>query len=382
MRGARPTLTATSARRLGAAATLASGPHSSSTADARRSDLEWSYTMPLITAMPDPERSSLATLPIFRSIGEMQQSQWIHYLRAVYGDEMAAGRLVFPLSLRRFTLFYADALPVQVGARFREVALQGVRRSDHNSNWWRHIRRGDLLSSIDDWFAPPRKASDEPSIRLLWVYQYPSAGCVRGSWPHTRADAHGVLLSPPAFVHSSGFANGTLVEVWHAAAPPGIARPHAQTGGVWMYLAIGSGVWHRLGRTRVFVDHQQAAAAFGLPVRELHNFRKLALAARLHGLDTLQFTHRCEFIYKFEILDVRGTSNSSDSPCPSYHGANLLYRSGWQGSTKRCNCGSSTSSQLSNARNRTGARTRCLNCRVQPVAEPLSTPLIPFCPYA
>lgn len=295
-------------------------------------------------------------LPTFLSREQLAGSLWLPYLRAVYGHD---DEFTFPIALSTFTLFYTDALP------------RGLSSAPPRSwrNAWQHLNRGDLLESIDDWFAPPRDTNGTPTIRLLWVYMYQHAGCSRGSWPHTSLwdSNHSRVLPDPPFAYSRGFANGSLIEVWHATPPSEIIRPHAQTGGVWLYLAIGSGIFHNLGHTAVFSDHQQAAFSFGLPIKDAHNFRKLSRAARAAGLDTLQFTHRCETIYKFEVVDVRGLSNSSDSPCPDYAGASAVYRSGWRGA-RRCRC--------RGMRN----RTRCLNCRSQPSSLlRQGRPLLPFC---
>ena len=206
----------------------------------------------------------------------------------VYGIEQESelSTLRFPVHLGNFMLFYASALSQQLLSNLLVTAPR------NSSKQWVGLRKGMFLMSIDSWFAPPVNRNGEPTIKLLWRYIYPSSGCLRGTWPHKTADGKDRVLPPPPFAFDRGFPNNTLVEIWHATPPPAIVRPHRQTGGVWMYLAVGSGVWHDIGRTAVFVDHQHAAAHFGLAVHDMHNFRKLGIVARASGLDTLQFTHR------------------------------------------------------------------------------------------
>lgn len=107
--------------------------------------------------------------------------------------------------------------------------------------------------------------------------------------------------------------------------------------GYWTYLAVGSGVHMPLGKTAKFIDHAEAFDFFGVTRKtgDPKDFYPLIHAAKNAGYDTLQFTHRCEMVYKYEIVAVE--SSREFRSCPTRQKNQLL--SGWMGQSKNsCDC--------------------------------------------
>jgi len=126
----------------------------------------------------------------------------------------------------------------------------------------------------------------------------------------------------PVFKYSNGFPSNSKIEVMHTCCDD-------IRNGFWMYLAIGSGISIDLGNTMVFADHQAALSALGLDAWNTEDFSQMVIKARERGWDTIQFTHRCEGTYKYEVLDVRTTSMpTATGPCPT---SSAKYHSGWKG---------------------------------------------------
>ena len=77
------------------------------------------------------------------------------------------------------------------------------------------------------------------------------------------------------------------------------------------YMAQGSGVYYNVGRTVVFRDHWDALASLpgGHNDRnanaEATPLQQVARLAQAAGLDSVQYTHRLEFLYLHELQDVR-----------------------------------------------------------------------------
>lgn len=70
------------------------------------------------------------------------------------------------------------------------------------------------------------------------------------------------------------------------------------------------------------------------------DFGHLVRQAREEGFDTLQFTHRCEDRFKYEVLDVRGTADRAETGskvCRHRNASAAAYRSGW-GGRRSCEC--------------------------------------------
>ena len=94
--------------------------------------------------------------------------------------------------------------------------------------------------------------------------------------------------------------------------------------------ARGSGIYLDLGNTAVYRDHDGLAALCNIPCDD-GTCDPVALAAcgRHQGFDTVQFTHRNEYIFKYEILDTRETKTQSDG-CFEAAAATRFTR-GWRG---------------------------------------------------
>jgi len=101
-------------------------------------------------------------------------------------------------------------------------------------------------------------------------------------------------------------------------------------------MAQGSGVYYNVGRTAVFRDHWDALASLpgGHNDRnanaEATPLQQIARLAQAAGLDSVQYTHRLEFLYLHELQDVRDDLGSREQICPGPKMA-LAVRGGWQG---------------------------------------------------
>lgn len=91
-----------------------------------------------------------------------------------------------------------------------------------------------------------------------------------------------------------------------------------------------------LRRTAVYRDHEAFAAVCNMTVPD--DVGLTQCGARL-GYDSVQFTHRNEWVLKYEILDTRITRAQTNG-CPGRVAADAaLFTQGWGGS-KRCDCDS------------------------------------------
>ena len=106
--------------------------------------------------------------------------------------------------------------------------------------------------------------------------------------------------------------------------------------GYWSYVTVGSGLFLDTGNTLVFADHAPAFAHFGLPAVNTGNFRPLVAKALAAGYDTIQFTHRCEHKFKFEIVDVRAhtSTEGAGNICRQVPASAQAWRSGWGGASR------------------------------------------------
>ena len=94
--------------------------------------------------------------------------------------------------------------------------------------------------------------------------------------------------------------------------------------------ARGSGIYLDIGSTAAFRDHDQLAALCKIPCQDgVCDPVALTSCGRRQGYDTVQFTHRNEYIFKYEILDTRETKTQTDG-CPEPVAA-ARFTSGWGG---------------------------------------------------
>eukprot|EP01049_Picozoa_sp_SAG25_P014980 SAG25_NODE_2862_length_1345_cov_5.800963_1_plen_423_part_01 len=296
-----------------------------------------------------PANSWPFSLPTFANQTALEASTgWYRYLRAVYGMDT---QFTFPIEVRQFNYFYRALLPHADRERLhRSPVYYGA------ASWGRHKPPsiGDVLTVYDTWFDPSMSAThrqtqpkDIPPIANVWIYMYDEPRTC--GWGDTSVGNAPLALS-------DGFADNTLVEVTHSCCDD-INNPN--DNGYWMLLARGSGVFVDLGRTRVFTDHHEAFAFFGHPeIRNIGSYQNIVVPARAAGYDTIQFTHRCERLFKFEVLDVRAPAfpgEGRDNVCRHSHSSAAAHRSGW-GGQKACEC--------------TETNMACLNCMVNGLPFP------------
>ena len=227
-----------------------------------------------------------ASLPLIQNEEALAGSPWRSYLHSVYGQHAA---FTFPIMMNDFNFFYADLIPDECKPKPMKFTKQP-------------FVAGQLLQSIDAWFGPSKVANyygGTGRFDVVWVYMYTHGSprrlgrpsrCPHGVWPHV--DEIGLPLPDPPIRYSAGFLNHTKVEVTHTCCD-------GSANGFWFYLAVGSGVYLNLGRTRIFSDYQDAFLAFGLPPTNSGNFSFLLTRARQAEIDTLQFQFRCETTYKY-----------------------------------------------------------------------------------
>jgi len=293
-------------------------------------------------------------LPVFHSKDELKHNPWGKYLQAVYGE---ASQFSFPLDISSFNYFYRDILPHVAGLHVKKVKPGSHANRDKQVE----VTAGDCLDAVDRTHDPSLAFHHEgilgfmkldshaqPAIKNLWVYKYPHAKCRTNSWPHV-SFVDNTTLPDPVFEHSSGFPDNSDVEVVHTCC----SEDHKTGVGFWGYLAIGSGLYMNLGKTQIFSDHPDAAKAVGLPTNSV-DFSELVKRGRAKGWDTIQFTHRCEATYKYEIMDLRPTSEPAmNSACP---GVTTSFKAGWQ-AERPCTCDPSGN--------------LCLNCATNGKAFPM-----------
>lgn len=269
------------------------------------------------------ERNAELDTTVFKSINEVRSSRWHAYLDRVYGEST----LTFPLPLRRLEFFYMRWLP-RSWFDWRNSSHQAQVNLDEGPSL------GDLFVLHDTHHA------------VLFRYAYPALSGYT-QW-HTGEGRRVV-----DFKYAKGFRNHTRVEVIHFGA-----GERALATGFWCYLAPGSGVWLDLGKTIVFPEHYDALQHFTgcvpavnaskscrwyqeprhanryAPGRRVRAVLSTIYArARASGYDTLQYTHRSEGVYQYEVVDLRLPGDLVADAC-GYRPATF---SGWQG-TQPCRC--------------------------------------------
>ena len=283
---------------------------------------------------------------VFRSRRHLRKSPWYAYLDSVYG----VSSLVFPFFLSDLEFFWVRK---DLPRHFFDPATP------------RHAAEVAMGPTI--WWPLPRAGKrDEPQQgdifvldqgppHSLFVYMYPGLA--------------NPLLDPPTgfgrlavpFKYEHGFPSHSRVEGVHT----GVGERSGGCG-FWLYHAPGSGVYLDLGRTQVFAEQWDALVFFtgcdqgapaeneieaktpgncsayikqrtmvvdGRSVLDRPFRREIYLRARARGLDTLQFTHRAEHFYRFEIVDLRVPDGRVTDSC----GHRPALSAGWRG-TRPCAC--------------------------------------------
>ena len=272
---------------------------------------------------------------VFNTAEQLHASPWAMYLHAVYDR----ATLAFPFSLTHLEFFYT---PDRAGVRRSAMAPgRWLPRQFYDPNNMTHVAQVQLGPGTACVTGPEACAyRDNPRLgdvfeldtgppNSLFVYLYPTASGQTHS-----SSGRGRVAVP--FKYAQGFPSHSKVEVMHHGRA-------AEPGGYWMYLARGSGIYLDLGQTMVFAEQWDAlklltgcghnCSAF-LPTRQGSlAFMQWAIyrAARARGISTLQYTHRSESVYRFEVVDVRVTQDWGS--CGFEH----AFSSGWQG-VRPCSC--------------------------------------------
>ena len=232
---------------------------------------------------------------------------WNNYFQTVYHEN---SNILYPFGFfENSTYFYLQLLPKQ--HLRQEIQIHSNPQAQF-----------DYFTDFDPWW--------DTRVRdgILHKYLYPYKGKVARTWPH---DA-------PKFQYSNGIKNFTKIEVWHTF------QSWVGDPGFWMYFSKGTGIFYDVGKTIVFEDHWDATKYF---LNEPSNtlFSRLCNAAHEQGFDSIQFTHRAEGKFKYEILDTRLGSKVWMDACPGKK-LEIFFTTGLNGN-KECKCVSGTS---------------CLNC--------------------
>lgn len=113
----------------------------------------------------------------------------------------------------------------------------------------------------------------------------------------------------PKFDLLKGISSNTWAEVIHSA--------DRMNGFKWFYYMPGSGNWMNLGKTKIFADHGEALKLADLTsdVDDQTQMAQYFLSDAGGNYDTLQFTSRSEYQFKYEILDLRLNQKIKENPC-------------------------------------------------------------------
>ena len=226
---------------------------------------------------------------------------WSDYFETVYGIDTMS----FPFSMLPLNFFYVHLLPasVKLDIRIQDISHNNLLPTDGRGP----LVAGDLYRL---WGGDkPPDISDMDIWRCIYPVGQP-------------LDKHG--MGNINFELEHGFPSGTKIEVMHRHGDPA-------GGGMWFYYSAGSGIYFALGKTVTFMDHSDAASAWG--VSDDSDLRALANAAIARGYDSIQYTHRKESIYKFEIVAVR---LDGEAGCFAPTASNL-FSQGW-GGVNPCSC--------------------------------------------
>lgn len=235
------------------------------------------------------------TLPTFKSMGELYNSDWYIYLTQLYTDEHLASMI--PIDMSSFWIIFTDKLPESL---YKTLKWSMV--PHHNKAIYalqNHTFYEFVLKHPFQIFSRPKE---------LYIYQYtnvPSRRCDFSTY-HT-PDRH--VKAPIQFESYQ------TIEV--------IRTHDAPNSCIWFYYAKGSGIWINIGRTIAFQEHSDAFNFFGInePKFSISGGNlaaeiKLAEAIRTNGnYDSVQFTCCHEQVYKFELLFVNDKQSNDKSPC-------------------------------------------------------------------
>lgn len=227
-----------------------------------------------------------------------------------------------------------------------------------------------IYGGIPDWGYPICPGA----FQFLWrhaaqatgVVQFEPENCRTGDEPHhigqeldegTYYTGETPLEARDAFAYiynskllGASVPANTYVEVSHTVFP-------GDSGAIWYYMAVGSGVWLNMGTTVVYNDHADAVKdLLGVPCHDgaqdgldtptecENDFPGLYDKARSLGYDTIQFTHhydctcgpegpssfRQNRLCNTEIIYLKDANGAA-------HGCTGALKGGWEASSD-CNC--------------------------------------------
>ena len=294
------------------------------------------------------------SLPTFDSFASLaRQPEWRRYLESVYGSSTSGSaslqnRSVFPLDVGRFGFFYFNHLPhslkVALAARpvlntRRPVGANGIVSDHYNRTECVNDMR-ILGDAYVQWGGSGGRGAGGGTV---WAYRHASETA-----PARSALGHNA-------VPDAGFPSHSRVEVYHCSE----TKAGPTSGELWMYLAPGSGFFYDLGRTYVARNYTVLRATTHGAVYFDDDSRALREQLRREGFDSIQYTHQFEdCIYKYEIVDLRGSLRRGSKPtgaCPDQNLAHHFTR-GWGGGSS-CPC-----SQPASGERPSHAGQECLNC--------------------
>jgi hypothetical protein len=235
----------------------------------------------------------------FSTREELQKDEvWNPYFESVYG----VSTMNFPFTMQSLNYFHYNLLNSEV------LSNLTIRPQDITAN--------SSLRPIDG-----KGPLCFGELYRLWGGELPADVTKLDIWRciYPVGNAEGVINCALSY----GFPSGSKVEVFHSQGDP----PNA---GMWFYFAAGSGIYFDIGKTVVFEDHTDCCSAWGLAPE---NLASMALEAVKRGYNTIQYTHRKEGIFKYEICAVK-IDGVLGCFSQQYDG---LFTSGWKG-TRPCYC--------------------------------------------
>ena len=245
--------------------------------------------------------------PSFRTKEELIQSQWGTYFDYVYGLDTIPEK-AFPLDTHMFNYFYRKKLP--------EVVKTYVDKLDFINK--SPAAYGDLYTR-----QTPTKGYCKHSE--IWIYQYPFApysvyvgGALTRLLQQDKRDVY------PNFIYNYGFRSHTKVEIMHY-------NTSGSYYALWMYLAVGSGVYLDVGNTIAFREHKHAFDFF-----EVDDWADCIIAARIAKYDTIQCTHHLEGFFKYEFIQINALPTDTATGCFPIE-LSTAFSGGYEGNTT-CSC--------------------------------------------
>ena len=245
-----------------------------------------------IKGLPESQEEEQQTLSLtnalaarFTTLQDVKNSQWYNYLKCLYSDLQIEEKI--PFTMNDFWILKTALIPSDFVYNQPAKVPTGL-----HSLFWNY----DVHVKNDGEY--------------IFQYQYSFVPSIE--WPFWGNGAKRFDQQFPLF---NGLNSHALVEVLRSADAPG--------NYVWFYYMPGSGNWLNLGKTKVFKDHSEAFEGAAMAGVVLKNTKdgvgddqtKMGTYYKKQGFDTLQFTFRSEYIFKYEIMDLRKIQMKDKGPC-------------------------------------------------------------------